>query len=63
MSNNKEIKELLVEIDALLARVSVHGDDIFAMADSRRLLKTVYNKVTADQGSLPDGKEGTVDGG
>ena len=63
MSNNKEIRDLLIEIDTLLGRVSVHGDDIFAMADSRRLLKMVYNKVSSEQGSLPDGKEVTVDGG
>ena len=63
MSKNKELKELLVEIDAMLSRVNVRGDDIFAMADSRRLLKTVYDMVTVEQPNIPNGKEDSVNGG
>ena len=48
MSNN-EIKKMLADVDAVLDKISVRGDDVFMLANARHKLKQVFDGVNATQ--------------
>ena len=48
MSNN-EIKKMLADVDAVLDKISVRGDDVFMLANARHKLKQVFDRVNATQ--------------
>lgn len=45
--DTKEIRDILVEIDTLLSRATVNGENLFYLCDSRRLLKAVFDMIPA----------------
>lgn len=41
--------QLLIEADKTLERISVKGDDVFAMANVRSLLKAAYDAMRKEE--------------
>lgn len=37
---------ILVQVDNTLSRISVNGDDVFALADARKLMKLAFDELT-----------------
>ena len=55
MNNSTSI---LIEVDKLLDRVSVRGEDVFVLSDARKLLKLVFDELLN-----ADVKDGDDNGG
>ncbi len=36
---------ILVQVDNTLSRISVNGDDVFALADARKLMKLAFDEL------------------
>lgn len=53
------INQSLRNADQCLARISVHGDDVFALAEARKWLKLAFDKLNSDSSE----KDGDDDGG
>lgn len=59
---NKELKDLLLETDILLGRLTVAGESVFSLCDARRLLKAAFNMIPNTTEPKPQGKEETPSG-
>ena len=42
---NEKMKKMFLDVDERLGRISVSKDDVFLMADARRLLKTIFDTL------------------
>lgn len=50
---NTQVKETLININALLGKLAVTDDDVFRMADCRRALTQVINQMQIEDTSEP----------
>lgn len=48
---------ILIEVDRILSSVSVKSDDVFALADARKLMKMAFDELNKSS------KEETEEGG
>lgn len=55
---NKELKDLLLEADLLLRRVSVADESVFSLGDARRLLKAAFDMIPNDTKTQNAGEGG-----
>ena len=46
--DNKQIKEILTNINTLLGKISVRDEDVFHMSDCRRALGQVITNIPVD---------------
>lgn len=49
---------ILIEVDKLLDRISVKGEDVFSLSDARKLMKLAFDKLLNT-----DVKDGDDNGG